>query len=110
MSPCTALATFTLGFSGPAADVYAAVKVQEGLTSLLMALEQLQCLEVWDAPMFTVRTVGQVRGRLPQLQQVRLLRCGRLLLRTAADREREEEMVGIVQQMLRGLVRMDVTW
>jgi hypothetical protein len=81
VSPCTALSAFTLGFSGAVADVYAALAVEDGMMSLISSLQQLQRVEVWDAPIFNVRCVGQLRGQLPRLRHARLVRCGRLLLR-----------------------------
>jgi hypothetical protein len=77
---------------------------QEEYVCMLAPLVQLQQVQLLDAPRVNARVALSLQPLLPQLQSVRLLRCGELLPE-GSDWQREQQALGGVMQLLRpGLV------
>jgi hypothetical protein len=106
LSPCTAVTK--LMFRGHHGDSVRSQPEQEQFLSMLGPLVQLQRLEVWEAARLNARVALVLQSMLPQVQCVKLVRCGWLLPDAYTDHSQEQRALSSVRQLLRPGLEVDV--
>jgi hypothetical protein len=107
LSPCTALTRLEFRCVKRSRPLGRALPEQEAFLSMLAPLKRLQHLDIHWAPQLNARIVLVLQSMLPQLCNVSLCNCGRLVPEALQgedpDEEEEEAQTGVEGLLRRGL-------
>jgi hypothetical protein len=116
LSPCTPITSLVFGYMRPQEGGPLPAE-QERLLSMVAPLVQLQRLEVCGAPRVSARVAVPLQYMLPQLEQIMLRRCGRLVPegvhapgQQQQQDQQEAEALEQVKRLLRPGVHVNTTW